>query len=117
MLNTTAMNKVIAAFDGLNVSESTMDYAIYLSKEYNAYIVAAFLEDILYQDKIDNELRQLNDNDLPGIKALTRKEEQTRTELVKKVQSQFNGRGVHYSVHKDKLIALQSLIRESYFAD
>ena len=39
------MKKIIAAFDGLRFSESTLEYAIYLSKQYNAHIVGVFLSE------------------------------------------------------------------------
>ena len=42
------MNKVIAALDALKISESTVDCAAYLAKNFNAHIVATFLEDITY---------------------------------------------------------------------
>jgi hypothetical protein len=43
------MNKVIAALDGLKLSQSTVDYSSYLAKEFDAHIVATFLEDITYR--------------------------------------------------------------------
>jgi nucleotide-binding universal stress UspA family protein len=112
------MNKVIAALDSLNVSESTTDYAVYLSKEFNSHIVAAFLEDIIYHGKPDTDLWQSYEkNDWAGIETAKEKEELTRLASETRVKKKFNAEGVHYNVHKDPQIALQSLIHESHFAD
>jgi hypothetical protein len=39
------MKKIIAAFDGLNLSESTIQYAVYLAKRYDAQITGFFLKE------------------------------------------------------------------------
>ena len=112
------MNKVIAAFDGLNVSESTSDYAIYLSKEFNAHIVASLLQDILYHGITNDEIRKVyEENDWAATVTLTKQKELIRAESLKNVSKKFDEKGVHYNIHKDKLIALQSLVKESHFAD
>ena len=42
------MKKIIAAFDGLQYSESTSDYAIYLAKQTNTHLVGVFMDDQIY---------------------------------------------------------------------
>ena len=42
------MKKIIAAFDGLKFSESTLNYAIHIAKLTDAHIVGVFLDDITY---------------------------------------------------------------------
>lgn len=43
------MKKIIAAFDGLKYSESTRDYAIYLTKQTNTHLIGIFMDDPTYQ--------------------------------------------------------------------
>lgn len=42
------MQKIIAAFDSLRFSESTLRYTVELSKQANANVVSVFLDDSLY---------------------------------------------------------------------
>ncbi|MDB5246683.1 MAG: universal stress protein [Segetibacter sp.] len=111
------MNKVIAAVDALKLSESTIDYATYLAQEFDSHIVAAFLEDMVYHERpihtgdafvITNSLQ---------IDTAIKKEEQTRAASRKKLQAKFNAEGVHYNIHTNKVLALESLIKESHYAD
>jgi hypothetical protein len=112
------MNKIIAAFDSLNASESTMHYATYLWREYNMHIVAAFLEDIAYHGKAENGLTQpYEHDDWSSTDTYIKKEQTVRKAFTKKVHDHFSKQGVHYTIHHDELIAQQSLARESQFAD
>jgi nucleotide-binding universal stress UspA family protein len=112
------MNKVIAAFDGLKISDSTIAYSIYLSKYFSAHIVAAFLADIVYHGREENGFGQpYEENDWTGIETYIKKEELIRKEAIKKVQQRLDAEGVHYNIHRDEQIAIQSLIKESHFAD
>jgi len=40
------MNKVIAALDGLNLSESTLDYAVYFLKRFQDHLITRLNEQI-----------------------------------------------------------------------
>jgi nucleotide-binding universal stress UspA family protein len=112
------MNKVIAALDGFKPSESTINYAIYLAKEFDAHIVAVFLEDIIYhpypyatnsgEEEVDYST---------NVENLVATEEEIRTLSIKKLQKRFDAEGVHHNIHRDKFIAMESLIKESHFAD
>ena len=42
------MNKFIAAFDGLNFSESNCDYAVDFTKSEKAHLTGVFLDDKTY---------------------------------------------------------------------
>lgn len=110
------MNKVLAALDGLKLSESTMAYAVYLSREFNSHIVAAFLEEMVYHARPGNEDKYAI-TDWSEIETLTKKEEQIRAASANKLQTKFNVEGVQYNIHRDKIIALQSLVNESHYAD
>lgn len=108
------MNKVIAAIDGLRPCPSTVEYAIYLAKNFNAHIVATFLEDITYHHKQDHKKIFTEWTDLEKI---SNQEENVRKASLQTIQSHFNKEGVQFNIHQDKIIAIQSLINESYYAD
>ncbi|MVT08729.1 hypothetical protein [Chitinophaga tropicalis] len=42
------MKKIIAAFDSLRFSESTLAYSIMLARQLNVHLVAVFMNDITY---------------------------------------------------------------------
>ncbi len=109
------MNKVIAALDGLNISESSVDYAAYLAKNFNAYIVATFLEDITYHQP-RHEHKHLF-TEWSEVEKLSEEEEEVRKTALHKIQSRFNKEGIKYNIHQDKIVAIQSLLNESYYAD
>jgi nucleotide-binding universal stress UspA family protein len=112
------MNKVIAAFDGLNLSESTVDYAIYLSKHFQAHVIAAFVEEVIYHKRIDkDEWPQYEPTDWEHIDVVATTEEKTRSAAVKALKRRLDAEGVRYNVRTDKPVALQSILTESHFAD
>lgn len=111
------MNKIIAALDGLKLSQTTMDYAVYLAKEFNAHIVAAFLEEMVYHARPEGNEEEYRFTDWSQIDTLTKKEEQIRADAKSTLQTRFDAEGVHYNIHLDKIIALQSLLNESHYAD
>jgi hypothetical protein len=117
MYKTIFMNKVIAALDGLKLSESTTDYAVYLAEEFDAHIVAAFFEDITYHARPDTNDDEFILTDGSQMDVVTKKEEQVRVNSITKLQKKFDVAGVHYNIHRNKILALKSLIEESQYAD
>lgn len=111
------MNKVIAALDGLKLSQSTVDYAVYLGKEFDAHIVAAFLEDITYHARPDTNEEEFVFTDWSQMDVVIQKEGQVRAASKTRLQTKFDSKGLHYNIHSDKILALKSLIDESYYAD
>jgi hypothetical protein len=45
------MKKIIAAFDGLKLSQGTIEYAVQPGIQNNAYIAGVFLEDTTYSSR------------------------------------------------------------------
>ncbi len=111
------MQKIIAALDGLNLSESTLDYAVYIAKEFDAHIVGAFLEEMVYHYRPENPTEEYVFTDWSQVDTLVEKEKQIRKGSLRRLQSKFNFAGIKYNIHQDDLIAIQSLIKESRFAD
>jgi hypothetical protein len=112
------MNKVIAALDVFNPSESTINYATYLAKEFNAHIVAVFLEDIIYHPYPYVNYNSEEELDYSTkVENVVATEEEIKTLSIKKLQKRFDTEGLRYNIHRDKFIAMESLIKESHFAD
>jgi nucleotide-binding universal stress UspA family protein len=110
------MNTVIAALDGLKLSESTLDYAIYVAKKFKAHIVAAFLEDETYHLR-HHYSEELMFSNMPNVDTATKTEDQVRIAANKKLQRKFEAESILYNIHSEKKMALRSLLDESYYAD
>jgi nucleotide-binding universal stress UspA family protein len=112
------MKKIIAAFDGLRFSESTLEYSVYLAKKYNAHIVGVFLQEstrvgyavyaTLVQDAAPG--RTIFDE----IELADRK---ATEEAIGRFEEGCRLGKVNYSVHRDKKSAFEELMHESIYAD
>ncbi|MGE5520915.1 MAG: universal stress protein [Candidatus Dadabacteria bacterium] len=112
------MKKFLAAFDGLDFSESTMNYAIYVAKSCEAHLVGVFLEDFtrhsysisdvaMYEGaSFDSRLHDLDDHD-----------KETREKSIEMFEHGCREAGLNYSIHRDRNVALQDLLHESIYAD
>jgi len=111
------MKKIIAVFDGLRFSESTLTYAIMLCKQNLAHLVGVFLNDVTYYSR--NPYRVLADPDsgYSSLEALEEEDNTMRNAAIAKFTNACSAEGLNYSVHKDKYIALTELLHESIYAD
>lgn len=110
------MNKVLAAFDGLKLSESTMEYAMYLAKEFENHITATFLEDIVFRPELNQGVTASFASGKAAASTLVKKETAIlpAIEILKK---EFNEAAIKYDIQKSDLIAIQALLAASHFAD
>jgi hypothetical protein len=111
------MNKVIAVFDDNRLSESTLNYAIYLANHFNAHIVAAFAEEERtghLQSETDGGNIAAN---LLQANTVRVKKDQVSIASNKKLQTKLDAEGVHYNIQANKLLRVDTLINESYYAD
>jgi nucleotide-binding universal stress UspA family protein len=112
------MKKFIAAFDGLNFSESTMEYAIFLSKQSDAHLVGVFLEDFTRHNySIADIARYEGENFEKHVNILNAEEKVQRDENIGVFINACQNNGLSFSVHRDKNIALQELLHEAIYAD
>ena len=112
------MKKIIAAFDGLRFSESTLDYSVYFAKQYNAHIVGVFLQEstrvgyavyaTIVQDAAPG--RTIFDE----IELADRK---ATEEAIARFEEGCRNAKVNYSIHRDKKSAFDELMHETIFAD
>ncbi len=112
------MKKFIAAFDGLSFSESSMNYAIYLAGQAKAHLVGVFLEDFTRHGYSVSQLAQYEgaafDQHLQELKDADSDE---RKKSISLFEQACSDKGINYSVHRDRNVAIQELLHESIYAD
>jgi len=111
------MKKFLAVFDGYKMSQSTLDYAIWLAKASNAHLVGIFLDEFIYRSYSVYNVITTADDPEELMKELDGKDQTKRDEAVQKFKSACRKGGISFSVHRDKSIAIQELKHESMFAD
>lgn len=111
------MKKIIAAFDGLNFSESTKEYALNICKATSAHLVGVFLDDYTYKSYKIYDLTTKNGVSDKKIKQFEEKDKKTRREAVDEFELACQKSGLNYTLHHDKDIALHELLHESIYAD
>jgi len=111
------MKKMIAAFDGLNYSESTQQYAIDMARKSNAHLVGVFLDDITYHSY---KMWQVVGNG--GVNEekwgmLEGHDKETRLEATARFDQACRQAGLEFSIHHDRNVAIHELLHESIYAD
>ncbi|MEO6894911.1 MAG: universal stress protein [Ginsengibacter sp.] len=109
--------KFLAVFDGFKFSKSTMDYAIQLTKESDAFLVGVFLDEFIYRSYSVSKVISSYKNDEEILKQMDAKDQQKRDETVRQFEQACGEAGIMYSFHRNKGIAIQELKQESIFAD
>lgn len=111
------MKKIIAALDGLQLNQTTIQTATALARELNAHLVGVFLDDFtrnsfsIYEAIEDGEFSEKR------LKKLGEKDKQIRDQAVRDFELVCQETGLQYSVRRDKAFALQDLLKESIYAD
>lgn len=112
------MKKILAAFDGLKYSESTRDYALEMARNNESHLVGLFLEDMAYHSyKIYDLITDEGVVYEAEREKLDKKDEKIRAAAVANFTKACRKAGVHFSIHKDKNVAIQELLKESIYAD
>jgi nucleotide-binding universal stress UspA family protein len=112
------MKKIIAAFDGLRMSDSILDEAIKMAKQHNAHLVGVFLKEVtargfaVYETLVGHAGQG---KDL--FEYLEKEDAVTYQTSVDTFESACQEAGVPYSVHRDNQSARKELLHESVFAD
>ncbi|HET7116030.1 MAG TPA: universal stress protein [Hanamia sp.] len=109
--------KFLAVFDGFKFSESTMEYAIHLTKESDAFLVGVFLDEFIYRSYNVSKIVTSYKNDEQILKQMDAKDKEKRDETVKQFERTCDQAGIHYSFHRNTGVAIQELKQESIFAD
>jgi nucleotide-binding universal stress UspA family protein len=114
----SGMKKIIAAFDGLRLSTSTMEYAIFLAQQSKAQLSGIFFSEYtrlgyaIYKTVIQQTtlggsiLDEISDTDT-----------ETVNESIHSFESACRTAGIDYSFRSDKHHEAKDLLHETMFAD
>ena len=111
------MKKFLAVFDGYNLSKSTLNYAINLAQVADAHLVGVFLEEFNYRSYNVIKVMKTNTNYEKVMKELDAKDKLKRDEAAKLFEKECSKAGIHFSIRRDKGIAILDLKKESMYAD
>ena len=109
--------KFLAVFDGYKFSKSTLEYAIQLAKQSNAYLIGVFLDEFIYRSYNALSVMKTYKDSEELLKKMDEKDKKKRDEAVLQFEKACGKAEVHYAIHRDTNIALQELKHESIFAD
>ena len=112
------MKKIIAAFDGLDFNLATLDYAAYLTKESQAHLVGVFLEDMVRHSYSVVDITHFEGGDFDKhLQELNQKDKEEQKESIGKFEEYCHRESISYSIHRDRNVAAQELLKESIYAD
>lgn len=111
------MKKIVAAFDGLQYSESTRDYAISFTQTSDAHLVGLFMDDSSYTSYKIYELVEKGDVSQEKLKKLDAGDKNKRLAATQDFTESCSKAGLEFSIRHDKRIAINELKHESIYAD
>jgi hypothetical protein len=111
------MNKIIVVIDGLKYSASATKYAVHLTRQCRAHLVAVFLEDFTYHSYKMYELAGNERSTEVAWAIRERVDKEVRERSVEQFKAQCQASEVPYTIHHDRSIAIQELLHESIYAD
>jgi nucleotide-binding universal stress UspA family protein len=114
---TRDMKKILAAFDGLDYSESTQAYALDIARQHQAHLVGVFLEDITRHSYSVSEVTHYEGNFNEHIQHLNQEDKTDQEQAVHRFEAACQKEGIPFSIHRDRSIAIQELLHESIYAD
>ena len=111
------MKKIIAIFDGLKFSESTLKYAVNLGIQNDATITGIFLESPTYTSRGIYQLYPDKEFSLSSVRQLALHDKKERDLSADRFEAACQDAGIKYKVHHDKENAINEVIEESKYAD
>jgi nucleotide-binding universal stress UspA family protein len=111
------IRKIIAVFDGLKYSKATADYAIHIAEQSNAHLVGIFLDDMIYHSYRFSDVIENNQFSEKKLKELNEKDESTRKNAISLFKTACEHKGLEFSIHHDKNVAVRDLLHESIYSD
>lgn len=111
------MKNFIAVFDGYKMSESTLSYAVSLSRDSGALLTGVFLDAFFYHNYDLGSVLKHESNPDKVIDVLEEKDRKQRDLAVLHFEKACKEAGVLYAIHRDENMPIQELKYESMFAD
>jgi hypothetical protein len=112
------MKKVIVAFNSLGLSESALQYAIFLARTCKAHLVGVFLrEDTQLGYAIYEAIERQSEAGRRIFDEIGRSDKATMEKTIAAFEAGCRKAGINYSVRRNKKNALDELLHETAFAD
>jgi hypothetical protein len=115
-LKNVKAKKFLAVFDGLRFSKSTLEYAIQLTKDVNAFLTGIFLDEFIYHYDVSPILASYKDAE-KLFSQQAEKDKEMRDESVREFERACSQANIHYSFHRSTGIYIREVKQESIFAD
>lgn len=114
------MKKLVLVVDGLKMSKPSLEYAAYFAKSQDMHVVASFMKEIAYKSEpVGQDLwwPYYPERKMHTVEELDRIDQERQKEAANSLKQYFEKEGVSFNIHKDKSVAIQALLTESYFSD
>ncbi len=112
------MKKFIAAFDGLDFSESTMNYAIFIARNCEAHLCGVFLEDFTRHSYGMADITRFEGSHFEQhVSLMEKRDRKRRRASVTKFEEACLNAELDFSVHRNHSLAAKELVKESVYAD
>ncbi|MNK20365.1 Universal stress protein family protein [compost metagenome] len=111
------MKKILAVFDGYKLSESTLRYAIEITKQSKSHLTGIFLDAFFYHNYNLNKVLRTSLHPDMTMEELNKQDEQQRGKSAYEFEKACQNAGISFSVHRDHSVPLLELQYESMFAD
>lgn len=111
------MKKFLAVFDVFRMCDSTLDYAIQITKSAGGHLVGVFLDESVFYGFNRSEDMNLNKDLEKAIELLNKNEAKKRQEVTNHFKERCEKAGIPFSIQKEGNMTLRELKNESMFAD
>ena len=111
------MKKISAVFDGLKLSDSTMQYAISITEKSKALLSGVFMESFLYHSFKSFDMVGRHGISATKLKNLLDEDKDTRGESAEVFKKACEKHHINYTIHHADNFALPSLLKESIYSD
>lgn len=111
------MNRIIVAFNGVNMSQSALDYAVNIAESTKSRLVGVFLRDIQYLGNIYNYGFGEPYIDLDQLSTDSVKNRDLRKKNMRQFMKVCDSMNIEATIHFDKGTPARELIHESAWAD
>jgi hypothetical protein len=110
------MKNFIAIFNVSKISETTLQYAVQVTKSAGAHLVGLFLDESIFYQYSGTEEKTIN-KEVDRVQKLSKDEEKIREEAKRLFQKSCEEAEIQFSFHKEGSMTLRQLKSESMYAD
>ncbi|HYV91641.1 MAG TPA: universal stress protein [Chitinophagales bacterium] len=111
------MKKILAVFDGLRYSASTIEYAADVAKATDSLLVGVFLRDLTYSRFMYTYSWEIPTQYALDYDRIEKEDEEKMRDIIALFEKTCEDKGVHFKIHGHTGVPLMELLEESAFAD